>query len=212
MKRTWQRIITLMLSLVIWTPVQAQQAPAPFVEKPITAKQLQEIRQGGFTLYMRHGYTDNSRPDRMPSVDLNDCTTQRPLSDEGRTLMRQVGQSLRAARVPLNEILVSPMCRTLDSARLAIGDQFEVVERLMYSANMTTEEKKPRVEALRKILATPVKPGGNRLIIAHAPNLADLIGFFVRPEGNVVVFRAGGPEGFEYVGSLHPQDWAKLGQ
>lgn len=181
-----------------------------FIEKPITPELFKEIRNGGFILYMRHGNTDNSRPDRVPSVDLNDCATQRPLSDEGRELMKRVGKAIRETRIPLGRIQVSPMCRTRESAQLAIGDKFEVVESLMYSANMTSDEKRPRIEALKKLLQVPVPPGANTLMIAHAPNLDDLIGFFVKPEGTIVVFRPGGPAGFEYVASIHPDDWRSL--
>jgi len=181
-----------------------------FVEKPMTPELFKEIRNGGFVLYMRHGNTDNSRPDRVPSIDINDCSTQRPLSDDGRSLMKQVGKAIRDARIPLGQILVSPMCRTKESARLAIGEKFEIVESLMYSANMTSEEKKPRIEALKKLLAVPVAKGTNTLMIAHAPNLDDLIGFFVKPEGTIVVFRVGGPNVYEYAASIHPDDWRAL--
>jgi phosphohistidine phosphatase SixA len=193
------------------TPPATAVPPVPtFVEKPISGELLNEIRKGGFILYMRHGITDNSRPDRVPSVDINDCNTQRPLSDAGRDLMKRVGQSLRDAKIPLGKILVSPMCRTKESAQLAIGDKFEIVESLMYSANMTREEKKPRIEALKKLLLVPVAKGGNTLMLAHAPNLDDLIGFFVKPEGTVVVFSQSGPNGYTYEASIHPDDWARL--
>ncbi len=181
-----------------------------FVEKPITAELISEIRRGGFVLYMRHGTTDNSRPDRVPAVDLNDCNTQRVLSDAGRMLMKQVGEAIREAKIPLGEILVSPMCRTTESAHLSIGDDFKLSEPLMYSANMTSEQKRPRLEALRRILSAPVQTGTNRLLIAHAPNLDDLIGFFVKPEGTVVVFRQSAAGGYEYIASIHPDDWRKL--
>jgi phosphohistidine phosphatase SixA len=181
-----------------------------FVEKPVTPTLLKQLRQGGFVLYMRHGITDNSQADRFPGVDLNDCKTQRLLSDEGRQLMKRVGQSLRQANIPVGSVLVSPMCRTKESAQLALGNKFEVVEALMYSANMTTEEKKPRIEALKKLLVVPPAKATNTVLVAHAPNLADLIGFFVKPEGTVVVFRQGGANGYEYEASIHPDDWAKL--
>ena len=161
-------------------------------------------------LYLRHGYTDNSRADQFPNVDLADCNTQRLLNDQGRNLMRDVGKSLRKAKIPLGEILVSPMCRTLESARLAIGDQFATSEALMYSANMTREQKQPRLEALKKLLAAPLPAGSNRLLLAHAPNLADLIGFFVKPEGTVVVFSQNGPDGYAYVASIPPTLWDEL--
>ncbi|MBI2278118.1 MAG: histidine phosphatase family protein [Dechloromonas sp.] len=185
-------------------------AKPAFVEKPITPDLLNKIRTGGFVLYMRHGNTDNTRPDRVPKVDLADCSTQRPLSDDGRKLMKQVGKAIRDARIPLGQILVSPMCRTKESAQLAIGENFQIVESLMYSANMTSEEKKPRIEALKKLLALPVPPDANTLMIAHAPNLDDLIGFFVKPEGTIVVFGVGGANGYEYLASIHPEDWPTL--
>lgn len=185
-------------------------APGAFVEKRASPSLMHQLRQGGFVLYMRHGNTDNSRPDRMPFVDLNDCTTQRPLSDEGRTLMARVGQGLREARIPLGRVLVSPMCRTRESAQLAVGPGFEVFEPLMYSANMTSEQKRPRIAALKELLAAPIARGTNTLLIAHAPNLADLIGFFVKPEGTVVVFAQRGAAGHEYVASIHPEDWPRL--
>ena len=171
---------------------------------------MKEIRQGGFVLYMRHGITDNSRPDRVPSVDLADCSTQRPLSDAGRALMKKVGQAIRDAAIPLGKILVSPMCRTRESAQLAFGHKFEITEPLMYSANMTSAEKKPRIEALKKLLVEPIAKGSNTLMLAHAPNLDDLIGFFVKPEGTLVVFRQSGPTGYAYEASIHPADWSKL--
>lgn len=185
--------------------------PAPsFAEKAMTPKLLEGIRKGGYLLYMRHGFTDNSRPDRVPSVDLNDCNTQRPLSDAGRDLMKKVGMAMRQARIPLSRVLASPMCRTKESAQLAVGDKFELYEPLMYSANMTSKEKKPRIESLKKLMLEPIPAGGNTLLIAHAPNMADLIGFFVKPEGNVLVFRQDGAGGFEYLASIHPDDWGRL--
>lgn len=191
-------------------PPAAANGRPDFVEKPVTQEVLQRLRRGGLVLYMRHGITDNSRADRTPQVDLNDCGTQRVLSDKGRALMREVGQAMRDARIPLNEVLVSPLCRTRESAQLAVGENFKVVEALMYTANMTSEEKQPRLMELRRLLSAPVTKGGNRLLVAHAPNLDDLIGFFVRPEGTVVVFEQSGAAGFQYLASIHPQDWRKL--
>lgn len=200
--------------LIGWhLPLSAQTvAPAKPAFKEIFADRnlLAKLRKGGYVLYLRHGYTDNSRPDQFPNVDLADCNTQRLLNDQGRALMREVGKSLLKAKIPLGEIIVSPMCRTLESAKLAIGDKFETDEALMYSANMTHEEKLPRLQSLKKLLAAPIAPGSNRLLLAHAPNLADLIGFFVKPEGTVVVFSQSGPEGYEYVASIPPMLWEKL--
>lgn len=184
-----------------------------FVEKLASKKLLDQVRQGGFVLYMRHGNTDNSRPDAVPKVDLNDCSTQRPLSEVGRQVATQVGKYLRAAKIPILEVIHSPMCRARDSAHLAfadLGDKLRAEPGLTYSSNLTAEEKKPVIAKTRELVSAPVAPGANRVLVAHAPNMADLMGYFIKPEATVVVIRPLGEGRFEYLASIHPAMWPKL--
>lgn len=184
-----------------------------FVEKLATKKLLDEVRKGGFVLYMRHGNTDNSRPDAVPKIDLNDCSTQRPLSDEGRKVATQVGKYLREAKIPVGEVIHSPMCRARESAQLAfayLGDKLRPEAGLTYSSNLTTEDKKPVLAMTRLLVSTPVAPGTNRVLVAHAPNMADLMGYFVKPEATVVILRPLGEGRFEYLASIHPTLWPAL--
>ena len=257
------------LPALTFAQVTANNGKKAFPEVMATRATLDQLRAGGYVLYIRHGNTDNRRADRFPNVDLNDCETQRILNDDGRKLMREIGKQLREAKIPVGEILVSPMwrtresatwmfgdrfpnvdlndcetqrilnddgrklmreigkqlrearipvgeilaspmCRTRESATLMFGERFAVSEPLMYSANMTSEEKKPRLAALARILRDPVAAGSNRVLVAHAPNLADLIGFFVKPEGTVVIFAQRGDAGYEYVASIPPGLWPQL--
>lgn len=189
-------------------------APAPaFVEKRATKKLLVEMRQGGFVLYMRHGNTDNSRADAVPHIDLNDCATQRVLSDEGRQVAARVGNYLREARIPVGEVIHSPMCRARESAELAFPEwvgKLQPEPGLTYTSNLTTEEKRPVLAKTRELVSTPVAPGTNRVLVAHAPNMADLIGYFVKPEATVVVLRPLGEGRFVYLASIHPNMWPQL--
>src|SRR5215468_2836190 len=58
------------------------------------------LRAGGYVIYFRHADTDHSRQDQPP-VDLDDCTTQRLLSDKGRANSRAIGEAIRALDVPI---------------------------------------------------------------------------------------------------------------
>ncbi len=187
---------------------QAQAASQPaFQERMATPAQLQALRQGGYVLYIRHGATDNSRADHLP-VDLDNCDTQRVLSEEGRAGMRLLGQRFRRLGIPVHQVLYSPMCRARDSALLAFPDHPRRSEHdLMYSANFTSEQKKPLLVTIRRLLSTPPPAGSNTVLIAHAPNLADLIGYFVNPEGTVVILQPRGKGSFEYLASVPPQLW-----
>lgn len=188
------------------SPVAARK----FVEQPATSEMLSHLHDGGYTLYLRHGTTDNTRPDRFPAVDLNDCSTQRPLTDEGRKLMGRVGDAMRKAAIPLGEIRISPLCRVRESAAAAFpGKPATIDHDLMYTANLTSEQKVPILSNTRRLLAEPVMAGKNRLLIAHAPNLMDLIGYFPK-EGTLVIFRPLGAAGFQYVASIPPTLWPDL--
>ena len=185
-------------------------AAAKFLEIPATKPLLDAIRAGGFVLYLRHGTTDNSRPDRVPAVDFADCSTQRPLTEDGRQLAARVGEAIRKAGFPIGDISVSPLCRAKESAVAAFPERsFSIDELLMYTANLTDSQKAPIIANTRRLLSTPVVPGVNRLIIAHAPNLMDLIGYFPK-ECTLVVFRPKGQGGFEYVSSIPPSLWPSL--
>lgn len=185
-------------------------SPARFEEVPATPEIIKQIRAGGYVLYLRHGTTDNTRPDRYPAVDLNDCNTQRPLTDEGRKLAAYVGDSIRKARIPVGKIRISPLCRVKETAAIAFPGQATSIEHeLMYTANLTSEQKAPILAKTRHLLSMVGDPGKNNLIIAHAPNLMDLIGYFPK-EGTLVVFLPKGEAGFVYVASISPAQWSDL--
>jgi phosphohistidine phosphatase SixA len=191
---------------------QLPEVKPPFPEVLATPALMKDLRAGGWVLYMRHGNTDNSRPDAVP-IDLNNCETQRVLNDEGRQVVTQVGKYIRSAKIPVAEVIHSPLCRARDSAQLAfayLGDKVRPEKDLMYPGNFTTEQKVPVLAMTRKLVSTPVAAGTNRVLVAHAPNMADLMGYFVKPEGTVVVLRPLGDGRFEYIASIHPTMWPKL--
>lgn len=161
-------------------------------------------------MYLRHGRTDNTKPDRYPAVDLNDCSTQRPLTADGVQMAASVGNELRKAGIPIGEIRISPLCRVRDTVAAGFPNRPHIVDNeLMYTANLTDEEKAPIIANTRRLLSAPVAAGSNRLLIAHAPNLMDLMGYFPK-EGTVSVFRPKGNGAFDYVGSIPPTLWPSL--
>src|SRR6266702_610012 len=78
------------------------------------------LKSGGKVVLMRHAVTTPGAGDPEGMV-LNDCSTQRNLTDEGRAHARRVGETVRARGVSVTQILSSPWCRCLETARLAFG-------------------------------------------------------------------------------------------
>ncbi|MBB5021933.1 phosphohistidine phosphatase SixA [Desulfurispira natronophila] len=174
------------------------------------AEVLQKMQAGGLVIYMRHGPTDTTQPDQVPEVDLEDCSTQRPLTSEGVEIARQAGQAMRAANIPIGKILVSPMCRTRESAEAAFDQPYTVDKGLMYTAHMTSNQKGFALETINRLLSAPVEAGTNRMLVGHAPNIMDAMGYFPTPEGAVLIFRPRGSEGYEYIATITPELWSEL--
>lgn len=205
----WSLLALLLVPLAVGAADTARPAAPKFVEVLATADTLRQVRAGGFTLYLRHGHTDNSRPDRVPNVDLADCSTQRPLNDEGRAVAARVGEAIRKARLPIAEMHISPLCRVRDTVAAGFPKMpHQVDNNLMYVANLTDDQKAPIIARTRQLLSAPVPDGSNRLVVAHAPNLMELIGYFPK-EATLVIFRPKGTS-FDYVASIPPGHWANL--
>lgn len=199
----------LFFSTAIFADVKSQSSAKGFKEIDATPELLQAIQKGGYVLYMRHSLTDTSRPDQVP-LDLNDCNKQRPLSVTGRKLAEALGEQIRKAGIPVGEIMASPMCRAKHTAEEAFGKgNIQLDELLLYTSHLTKAEKAPRVVNTTKLVSKPVEPGSNRILVAHAPNMYDLMGYFPKLEGTVVVFQPMG-DTYKYLGSIKPHDWLWL--
>ena len=127
--------------------------PAP--RRNLSAKLLSELRQGGYVLFLRHASTDFSQNDsRMTSFE--DCATQRNLTDKGRAEARALGEHVRRLKIPIGEVLASPFCRTMETARLAFGKARATNE--VRGGPLSADDPK-RYEPLRKLLGTQARRG-----------------------------------------------------
>jgi hypothetical protein len=77
------------------------------------------MREPGSFVVLRHSYAPGGFD--PPAARLDDCSTQRNLTDAGRDDARRVGATFRARGIPVGRVLSSLRCRCLDTGRLAFG-------------------------------------------------------------------------------------------
>lgn len=194
------------LGLLIWAALPAwAQDRRPENAAVTAADGLQAMRRGGHVVFMRHAPSDTGIPDRFQGVDLGDCSTQRPLTPEGRQVATRVGKALNKLNVPVGEVLASPYCRTMETAELTFG-KATPDKGLLNTAYFTGNEKAPTLEAFRSLLSRPVLPGTNRILVSHSSTLADATGIFPRQEGVMLVFRPDSRGGFRHIATIRPAD------
>ena len=138
---------------------------------------------------------------------LEDCATQRNLTDRGRDHSRAIGEAIRALRIPIGAVLASPLCRTVETATLAFGSVQEAPA--VREGGPLPPGSPGRFPALRALLSTPVAPGTNTVIVGHAYPYSTLVGGPFLSEGEADVVRPRGGD-FEVMARVALRQWRDL--
>src|SRR5262249_50908490 len=152
------------LALCLLAPVQAVEALSQTLAGPAL---LAALRQGGLIIYFRHTSTDfGQNDDQMTGYE--DCARQRNLTEQGRDEARQIGAAIERLHLPIGEVLASPFCRTMETARLMFG-------RAQATAAVRGGPARPdspdRYAGLRQLLSTPPHAGAGPRHARHGHSL-----------------------------------------
>ncbi len=156
------------------------------------------LRAGGQVVLLRHAATDPGVGD-PPGMRLDDCRTQRNLSEGGRADARRIGEALRDHGIDVAGLLSSPWCRCLETAKLAFGRTAEVNAALGNLFGRPEDEAR-QVAQLRQLVQR-VPAGGNLFLVTHGSTAYALTG--VSPAmGEMVVLTPQPGGGFKVAGRL----------
>jgi len=137
------------------------------------------------------------------NFDVNDCSTQRNLSDEGRTQAAAIGSLFEKAGMDTARLFSSQWCRCLETAKLmAIGD---VTEQPLLNSFFRQRENGPaQISGLQEWLVEQTKESGKPIVmVTHQVNITGLTGVFPS-SGEIVVIRLPETAGsdIEVIGTL----------
>jgi phosphohistidine phosphatase SixA len=183
------RLFLLLVSLVLAVPPRAVADDALW----------QLMRGGGQVILMRHAVTTPGVGDPT-GFKLDDCSTQRNLTDAGREDARRVGATFTARSIPIGRVLSSPWCRCLETARLAFGaaESWAPLSNLFDNRAAETEQ----LRALRD-LAGRRPTAGNVVLVTHGSVVLPLTGIQPAP-AELVVLTPEGSGRFRVAGRLTP--------
>jgi len=149
---------------------------------------------------MRHASTGPGLGD-PPGYRLDDCSTQRNLSDAGRAEARAVGARITREKVPISRVYTSPWCRCRETAMLAFG-KAEDWEPLASSFDRPERDADDTRRVKNRIGNYSSRNlGGNVVMVTHNVNVAALTKLSIAT-GEIVVVRPDGCCGLRVVGRL----------
>ena len=169
------------------------------------------LRAGGLVLLVRHGATFADQADTDP-LNFDNIAAQRNLNDEGKALAKAFGDALRQAGVPIGAVYTSKYNRAYETAVLAGFANIEKTADLTEGGLVVSpNENARRAAALRKLIATPPKPGTDTVLVTHQPNIIAALGkdWFDVKEGEASIFRPGDGS-YELVARVQMSVWPRI--
>jgi broad specificity phosphatase PhoE len=132
---------------------------------------------------------------------LDDCSTQRNLSERGRQQARALGEEFRANAVAAEKVIASQWCRAVDTATLM---QLGPVEQqsAFNNAYVLFERRAELTRAARAVLSG-WSGRGLLVVVTHGDNI-ELLAGVMPAQGEIVAVRraAGNPERLTVVGRI----------
>ena len=78
---------------------------------------INQLEDGGKLIFIRHAYAPgNGDP---TGFNLNDCSTQRNLSDDGKKQALNIGEFFTKNKIEIDKVLSSEWCRCKETAKIA---------------------------------------------------------------------------------------------
>lgn len=132
------------------------------------------LRQGGVVAAFRHALAPGTFD--PPGFRIEDCRTQRNLSEEGREQARRIGRWFQAQGLQPARVRASPWCRCLDTARLAFN-QAEAWPALGSPRGAVETTNAAHLRELRQALAAATQQRGRfEVWVTHMFVLSELAG------------------------------------
>jgi len=172
---------------------------------------VSNLKKGGYVIYFQHAKTNPMERDSDPR-NMENCATQRNLSEGGREQAALIGEAFAAMEIPVSKVYASPYCRSMNTAKIAFG----TITRITKSYDLKgiryadRHESNRRVNVLINMLSSiPRKLNENTILVSHAENIREAAGYEMN-EGDALVVLPMEKEGFKVVAFITSTQWENI--
>ena len=164
------------------------------VKADFNKKLIDKLNDGGKLIFIRHAYAPGSGD--PSNFNLNDCSTQRNLSDEGRKQAEYIGEFFRNNHVIVDKVLSSEWCRCKETALIAFKD-FETKSFLnSFFSPKFSDNKNIQIINLRKYIEN-WNSDKNLVLVTHYVMINEILNY-APSSGEIIVSN----DKFEKIGSI----------
>ena len=144
---------------------------------------IDELQKGGKLIFIRHAYAPGGGdPDNF---DINDCTTQRNLSDSGRVQSQKIGNFFEVNNISIWKVYSSEWCRCKETASISFK-KYETKNFLnsFFSAKFSDNRKKQIID-FDKFISTWDKDQ-NLVFVTHYVVISEILNY-APSSGEIVI-------------------------
>ena len=161
---------------------------------PLNTNLLNQLEDGGKLIFIRHAYAPGGGDPE--NFDINNCDTQRNLSEEGRNQAKKIGDFFKDNDVQIFKVFSSEWCRCKETAKLAFIN-FETKDFLnsFFSAKFANNKNKQMLDL--KNYVKKFKGNENLIFVTHYVVISEALDY-APSSGEIVI----ADKNFNKIGSI----------
>ena len=144
---------------------------------------LASLKEGNKLIFIRHAYAPGGGDPN--NFDINDCNTQRNLSDSGRQQAKNISNFFIENQINFKKVYSSEWCRCKETAKIAFGD-FETKNFLnSFFSQKFAKNRKKQMNDLNNFVDN-YKDDGNLVFVTHYVVISEALNY-APSSGEIVV-------------------------
>ena len=174
----------LIIFISLTTPIKAD----------LNKNLMNQLLDGNNLIFIRHAYAPGSGdPDNF---NLNDCSTQRNLSEEGKKQAKKIGEFFTNNNIKINKVFSSEWCRCKETAEIAFGGYSTKNFLNSFYSSKYAKNKKKQIEELENYVQQ-LKSSKNLVFVTHYVLISEVLNY-APSSGEIVV----SDKSFNMIGSI----------
>ena len=120
------------------------------VKADLNQNLINELKKGGNLIFIRHAYAPGGGDPN--NFDINDCKTQRNLSNRGRDQAKKIRSFFKDNNFPIDKVYSSEWCRCKETASIAFN-KFETKNFLnSFFSSQFEKNKNSQIKKLKRFI------------------------------------------------------------
>ena len=133
---------------------------------------IKNLKEGGNIIFIRHALAPGSGDPE--NFDLNDCNTQRNLSNQGIKQSERLGLFFLKNQIPIDVVLSSEWCRCKDTAKYAFENYKTFSALNSFFSYKFQKNKNTQMSDLREYLKS-WRSDKNLILVTHYVTILEII-------------------------------------